>query len=412
VQEVQQKTITTQTHRKHKHMNQIQSATKKALNMLLKSAVRGVYDLQKLRISIGNRLVAQFKVKLGYVPGTKEKDSLEDDSMEIVKEIKQSYKKITDGIKRELPSRNNFKEEGIISEYAELVMVHQYMVMEREEESQFRRLGTLLEDCPIWTKFLKNVRGCGPAMAGAIISSIDIHKAEYVSSLWKYCGYDVVLVGRDKVSNSPAITLNVRDFGNETISDIIANDTSAVTFAELNERSWGEFNMITEGRGKYKHHLVKKRLVDDEGTVLKEWLGLTYNPWLKSKLWVMANCMLKDSLRWIEISEQEFNGLPESMRAEEVKGDNKTFYKQVVINDHPYVQSYLNYRNRKQNDPSWAKKAKAHIHNASLRYCIKRFLADLYKEWRPLEGLVVAPEYSEAKLGMVHGSADKYRKAA
>jgi hypothetical protein len=39
-------------------------------------------------------------------------------------------------------------------------------------------------------------------------------------------------------------------------------------------------------------------------------------------------------------------------------------------------------------------------------------LADLYKEWRPLEGLVVAPEYSEAKLGMVHGSADKYRKAA
>lgn len=393
-------------------MNQIQSVTKKVLNMLLKSAVRGVYDLQKLRISIGNRLVAQFKVKLGYIPGTKEKDSLEEESKQILKEIEKSYKKITDGIKKELPSKSQFKAEGIISEYVELSMVHQYMAMEREEEAGFYRLKGLLDDCEIWTKFLKNVRGCGPAMAGAIISSIDIHKAEYVSSLWKYCGYDVVMVGRDKINNAPVVTMNIRDFGTEAISEIIANDTSAVTFAELNERSWGEFNMVTEGRGRYKHHRIKKRLVDDAGDVVKEWDGLTYNPWIKSKLWVMANCMLKDSLRWIEISEQEFNGLPESMRAEEVKGDNKTFYKQIVINDHPYVQSYLNYRNRKQNDPSWAQKTNGHIHNASLRYMIKRFLADLYKEWRPLEGLPVAPEYSEAKLGMVHGSANKYRKAA
>jgi hypothetical protein len=43
---------------------------------------------------------------------------------------------------------------------------------------------------------------------------------------------------------------------------------------------------------------------------------------------------------------------------------------------------------------------------------IKRFLVDLYKAWRPLEGLPVAPEYSEAKLGLKHKSAQKYAQAA
>jgi hypothetical protein len=36
----------------------------------LRSMVRGSYDLQKLRIESGNRLVATFKAKLGHKPGT------------------------------------------------------------------------------------------------------------------------------------------------------------------------------------------------------------------------------------------------------------------------------------------------------------------------------------------------------
>jgi hypothetical protein len=41
----------------------------------------------------------------------------------------------------------------------------------------------------------------------------------------------------------------------------------------------------------------------------------------------------------------------------------------------------------------------------AIRYMVKRFLADLYKNWRAIEGLVVAPEYSEGVLGKVHGEA-------
>lgn len=397
--------------------NNIESLVKKAHKMLLKAAVRGVYDLQKLRIAIGNRLVSQFKTKLGYIHGQREEECFEEDEMEILKDMRQCYNKITDGIKKELPSKKQFKAEGIISDYAELVMVHQYIEMERQEESQFRRIGSMLEDHPLWSTFLSDIAGIGPAMAGAIISSIDIAKAEYVSSLWKYCGYDVVMVGRDKISSKPAVTLSIQDFGTEALSEIIAADTSAVAFAELNERHWGEFDFKSEGRGKYVHHMVKKQLKDREtGMVLKEWFGLTYNPWIKSKLWVMANCMIKAAVRWTPISEEEYKNLPDTERDEKMKkvdGKNqKTFCRLTIVDDHPYVQQYFNYRNRKTNDPRWSGKAKAHIHNASLRYMIKRFLADLYKAWRPIEGLTVAPEYSEAKLGMIHGKADKYAKAA
>jgi hypothetical protein len=50
-------------------------------------------------------------------------------------------------------------------------------------------------------------------------------------------------------------------------------------------------------------------------------------------------------------------------------------------------------------------KSKGHRHNMAIRYMIKIFLIDLYKNWRALEGLPVAPSYAEAKLGKIHKKA-------
>jgi len=38
----------------------------------LKTMVRGVYDMQKMRIQMGNRIVGNFKAKLGQAPSEKE----------------------------------------------------------------------------------------------------------------------------------------------------------------------------------------------------------------------------------------------------------------------------------------------------------------------------------------------------
>ena len=40
----------------------------------LRSTVNGAYQIQKLRIQTGNRIVANFKIELGQKPGTSEED--------------------------------------------------------------------------------------------------------------------------------------------------------------------------------------------------------------------------------------------------------------------------------------------------------------------------------------------------
>ena len=74
----------------------------------------------------------------------------------------------------------------------------------------------------------------------------------------------------------------------------------------------------------------------------------------------------------------------------------------IKSNSEPYRQIYDNYKHRLENIPAWAVRTKGHRHNASIRYMVKRFLADLYVAWRKLEGLPVAPDYHEAKLGHKH----------
>jgi len=60
----------------------------------LKTMVRGGYDLQKLRIQMGNRIVQNFKSKLGQEPSEKE-DKLDLEGKQILANLRLSYKKIT-----------------------------------------------------------------------------------------------------------------------------------------------------------------------------------------------------------------------------------------------------------------------------------------------------------------------------
>ena len=71
----------------------------------------------------------------------------------------------------------------------------------------------------------------------------------------------------------------------------------------------------------------------------------------------------------------------------------------------PYRKIYDDYKHRLEHSPAHAEKSKGHRHNMAVRYAVKRFLADLYVAWRTLEGLPVAKEYSEDKLGIIHHKA-------
>lgn len=195
--------------------------------LLIRSTVRGLYDMQNLRISIGNRVVANFRSKLGLKIG--EKDDAK--KKKLIKKVVGDYELLTEGL-ADLPTPSRFKPGDIIDDYTELVLVHHFVLLRRQEQSAMSRLPYVLDPIPIY-HWLIAQPGVGPQMAGVIISEINIEKATNPSSLWKYCGLDV------------------------------HEDGTA--------------------RSRRKEHQVEREYIDRHGEVKKK-MGLTYKPWLKAKL--------------------------------------------------------------------------------------------------------------------------------
>lgn len=281
----------------------------------LKTIVRGAYDIQKNRIQTGNRLVGNFKAKLGQAPSEKE-DTIDKEGQQVLVNLRRSHKLLTEGV-ASFPRQATFKGDEVISDYTELCLVDNYLELEAQEKSHFRRLGNILKGYPIYNEFLLGVTGVGPAMAGVMLSEIDITKAEYPSSLHKYAGLDVASDG--------------------------------------------------QGRSRKKEHLEDSEYTDKEGEV-KIKKGITFNPFLKTKLvGVLGSSFIKQS-------------------------PDKCIYRKI----------YDDYKHRLEHMDAHKEKSKGHRHNMAVRYMVKMFLVDLYNAWRRIEGLPVAPTYSEAKLGKVH----------
>jgi hypothetical protein len=300
-----------------------------------------------LRIAAGQRLVQQFKAKLGLDQTVKEDDEKQDKlAKKIIADLKAEHKKITDGVKKELPALKDFKAIGIISEYSELCLLHSYLMLEQQEDGQFARIKMLLDQVPIWNAFFKDIPGCGPAMAGALLATVKIEKARHPSSLHQYCGKGVHDDGRSM--------------------------------------------------GPWETHLVPREYIDING-VKKTRQGLVYNPWLQSKMFVLAECLIKaGNEKYGKIYRDYKHRLQTSPNwAEDVKKAQwEKFRAERALRDA---------RRGKPKSDKPAKPAvyahKAHIDNASKTYMIKAFLTDLYVAWRTLEGLPVSEPYSVDKQG-------------
>jgi len=96
-----------------------------------------------------------------------------------------------------------------------------------------------------------------------------------------------------------------------------------------------------------------------------------YNPKLKSFMWKIATSFEKQN--------------PE-----------KSFYRRIYEQKKKY---YMEREDIKRRLESGEKGVKQHIRMMALRYTVKRFLADLWLQWRKLEGLPVTKPYAHAVLG-------------
>ena len=206
----------------------------------LKSLVQGIYDLQKLRIQTGNRIVANYKIKLGQDPSNKE-DTIDKEAAQYLESVRQHFRLLTEGLLT-IPTPSSFKPDGVIDNYTEMNLIAMYTRVYEDELLQFKRIKGTIKDFPIWTEFLIDIKGVGPMMAAVIISSLDPHKAKYPSSFHKYLGLDVV---------------------------------------------------NGEGRSKKKRHLIDVDYIDAEGDPQTK-KSITYNPWAKTKLvGVLGPCFVK-----------------------------------------------------------------------------------------------------------------------
>ncbi len=371
----------------------------------LKTIVRGAYDIQKLRIQMGNRIVGNFKAKLGQDAGEKE-ETLDEDAKQILDNLRTAFKKLTDGVST-FPKQKTFKGEGVISSFTELCLVAQYVGLEKHEKEHFKRLGQILREYPVFTGFLDDVNGVGPAMAGVIVSEIDISKAIYASSLWAYAGLDSVskwiwqrtsVIKANLAAEKPSLVVETELDALEADERCIIPDGEIVLrgvadgacdrepqdgkYADArNEcivkirRDGYEFDCLYRqfhcgGRSRRKEHLRDVEYKDKDGkTQTKK--GITFNPFLKTKLTgVLGPSFLK-------------------------------------VKESPYKDVYYDYKHRLESHPKYGLEtdtSKGRRHNMAIRYAVKRFLVDLYVAWRTIEGLPVAEEYSKSKLGIEHAA--------
>jgi hypothetical protein len=232
----------------------LQSIERKTMKneSVLNISVRSLYDLQKLRVSTGNRICASFRSKLGLTPSQPEEADKEAEAM--LHRLRAEYALITDGIKR--VTKNTTPKGELITTVAEMQLIESYERLVESETVHEKIIAWELDKEPLWTQWMVDVRGLGPKMAGVILSEIDITACDSISALWKYCGLDVVL-------------------NTET----------------------GE----GEGRSRKSHHLVDKQYTDKLGNEVKT-KGISFNPTLKTKMvGVLGGSFIKQGGKYRDI---------------------------------------------------------------------------------------------------------------
>lgn len=389
-------------------------------NDLTKEQVRclvaGVYDLQKLRISAGNRLVQSFYLSRGIDFSNKSegKDSDSDDkekeTLNTIRVIRKEYKRLTDGVAEGISVKRQLKtiapdELTYIKSDMDYRMVKGYMLLLDSEEESIKVLEKKVKEHPLWDNFFSKIKGCGTLMSAMCIAYLDVHKANHASSFYRYCGLDTVqdtdkdgnkiflacdkdgapmprkvrekfvykykdggiyegkVEHTDKVSPDGAELFKAVDDDDELVTKELCfdeNGSPIYTEIETGDDFIGKVVVSEHGRSRSDTEMFE--YVDKNGDVQMK-RGLTYNPVLKTKLvGVLGGCLLK-------------------------------------AKDPVYSKIYYDYRARLDKSRIHKDYYTARKHAQATRYMIKQFLRNLWVTWRDLEGLPVDEPYEVAKLG-------------
>ena len=162
----------------------------------IRSLVGGVYDIQKLRIATGNRIVASMRPDL--VKSLSDAEGVEE--VHVLKDILAEYRNITDYFVNTCNSKGSIEKAinsvtptpDYVKTKVEYALVQSYERLVDAEAGLNRAVTVYVKQHPMWGLFFEGVKGCGPMMAAVCIAYLDPYQARHCSSFWKYCGLDVV----------------------------------------------------------------------------------------------------------------------------------------------------------------------------------------------------------------------------
>lgn len=384
------------------------------LKQQIRCLIANVYDLQKLRISAGNRLVQSFYLQLGVAPSTSP-DDVDKEEKKMIDRLKAEYKCITDAVAENNKSiKSNIKalresdEEGkrltLIRNDQDFKLVESYTYLLKAEEESTKSLDKYVKQHKLWDAFFADIKGCGTLMSAVCIAYLDPYVAKYPSSFFRYCGMDTVQ-DEDKDGNKLYLEkvegvvtgVKVREaygyynsegqyFGKVQMTDNLSDEgnilfkgedgglyeqrqlTKVVDGQEMliyeEVESGKEYvgDVVVSQHGRKMGDTEMVEYVDAEGNrKLKR--SITYNPFVKTKLMgVLTGCLIK-------------------------------------AKDPVYSKIYYDYKARLDNSPRYEGYTPAHKNMMAQRYMIKQFLRNLHTEWRHLEGLPIYEPYEVEKLG-------------
>ena len=385
----------------------------------IRCLIANVYDLQKMRISAGNRLVSSFYIQMGVKPSTSP-DSADKEERKLIDKLKKEYSRISDAlaendvsVKKQIKALSEEKENPLVYIRGEIdyKLVDSYMLLLKSEEEATKVLSKYVESHPLWDAFFKNIKGCGTLMSAVCIGYLDIYRARHVSSFFKYCGLDTVqnvdehgnklflimeegkvgVVVRQKIVYTyqadgelyTGSTIHTGEYDAEG-NEVITTGTGELLDSEFAMRD-GEFvyenietgeeyvgEVVADCHGRRKGDTEMYEYVDKNGNKAVK-RGLTYNPIVKTKLMgVLTGCLLK-------------------------------------AKDPVYSKIYYDYRMRLGNSSRYDKYTDGHKNMMAQRYMVKQFLRNLWTTWRHLEGLPIDEPYEVAKLGNAPHKYNRYQ---
>lgn len=262
------------------------------------------------------------------------------------------------------------------------------------------QLKNVVQRFPIWA-FFEGISGIKATGAAMLIRYIRPAEDRTISSMWQYAGMNpkpvrgCIRVEKSKYKKAMGpIKYEIRDHKGKVSAYAVLTET------------WIAGDRPTKG------------------------FILPYNKELRKWLCgIIVPCLYKAGVAWVDVTQDEYDALPESGRRENVKKDGSEVLQRRVIKN-KWVCVIENYKHRLATsskitkervfakgpdgkmgwtlkDVAWKDAKPAHRHAAAIRYCAKELLKDLYNAWWPLEGLTVRPTYQEEKQGHVHSKPEE-----